>query len=215
MTVVGVVPAIHWQLFEKERPAEIYVPLGQDFQPDLKLHVRVAPGVNPAHLMTAARDTLRQLDPRIPVTEIKTLAVFHRDGPSVRIARLGSMLFGAFGGLALLLSLIGIYGMKAYAVARRTREIGIRMALGATARDVVAMILRETVWLAGLGLGLGLVLALAVGKLAGGYLYQVPAMDPLTYAAIPPLLLATVLLACVIPARRAVKLDPIKALRYE
>jgi putative ABC transport system permease protein len=215
MTVVGVVPAINWQLFDKERPAEIYVPLGQDFQPNLKLHVRVAPGVNPAHLMTAARDALRQLDPRIPVTEIKTLAILHRDGPSVRMARLGSMLFGAFGALAMLLSLIGIYGMKAYAVARRTREIGIRMALGATAGDVVAMMLRETLWLAGLGLGLGLVLALAVGKLAGGYLYQVPAMDPLTYAVIPPLLIGTVMLACIIPARRAVKLDPMKALRYE
>jgi putative ABC transport system permease protein len=215
MTVVGVVPAINWKLFEKERPAEIYVPLGQDFQPNLKLHVRVAPGVDPAHLMIASRDALRRLDLRIPLTEMKTLAVLHRDGPFVRVARLGSMLFGAFGGLALLLSLLGIYGMKAYAVARRTREIGIRMALGATARDVVVMILRETALLAVLGLGLGLVLALAVGKFAGSYLYQVPTMDPLTYAVIPPLLLATVLVACVIPARRAARLDPMRALRYE
>jgi putative ABC transport system permease protein len=215
MTVVGVVPAINWKLFEKERPAEIYVPLGQDFQPNLKLHVRVAPGVAPAHLMIASRDALRQLDLRIPLTEIRTLAVLHRDGPFVRVARLGSMLFGAFGGLALLLSLLGIYGMKAYAVARRTREIGIRMALGATARDVVTMILRETALLAALGLGLGLVLALAVGKFAASYLYQVPTVDPFIYCVIPPLLLATVLVACVIPARRAARLDPMRALRYE
>ena len=124
-------------------------------------------------------------------------------------------LFGAFGGLAMLLSLLGIYGLKAYAIARRTREIGIRMALGANRRDVVAMILRESAWLATLGLGLGLVLALAAGKLAGSFLYQVPAMDPLTFSVVPLMLLAMALLACIVPARRAAKVDPMAALRHE
>ncbi len=215
MTVVGVVPAIHWKLFDQQLPAEVYVPLGQDFPASLKLHVRVAPGIDPAGLMTAAREELRRLDPQIPLTEVKTLMVLHRDGPFVRVAHLGSVLFGTFGGLAMLLSLLGIYALKAYAIARRTREIGIRMALGANRRDVVAMILRETAWLATLGLCLGLALALVVGKLAVGFLYHVPAMDPLSYCTIPPLLLATVLLACVVPARRAAKLDPMQALRYE
>jgi predicted permease len=215
MTVVGVVPRIHWRLFDRWPFSEIYVPLGQDFQASLHLHVRVAPGVDPAKLMAAAREEMRRLDPGLPVTEIKTLATFHRDSPTVRVVRMGSMLFGAFGGLALLLSLLGIYGAKAYAVARRTREIGIRMALGANARDVVAMILRESIWLAILGLGFGLVLALAVGKLAGGFLYHVPAADPLTFSVIPLVLLGTALVACVIPARRAAKVDPMQALRYE
>jgi putative ABC transport system permease protein len=215
MTVVGIVPAIQWRLFDKRPASEIYVPLGQDFQASLKLHVRVAAGVDPANLMTAAREELRGLDPGIPLTEVKTLAVFHRDSPTVRVVRMGSMLFGAFGGLALLLSLLGIYGLKAYTVARRTREIGIRMALGAKPRDVVVMILRESVWLTGLGLGLGLLLALAVGKVAGGFLYQVPEVDPIIFSVVPVVLLGTALVACIIPARRAAKVDPMIALRHE
>jgi ABC-type antimicrobial peptide transport system permease subunit len=133
----------------------------------------------------------------------------------MRVAHLGSVLFGAFGGLALLLSLVGMYALKAYAVARRTREIGIRMALGANRRDVITLILWESASVAVLGLSLGLVLALAVGKLAGSFLYHVATTDPLTFSLIPLLLLLTSLLACFVPARRAAMLDPIKALRYE
>ena len=215
MTVVGVVPVIPWQVFKKEIRPQIYVPLGQDFPTSLKLHVRVAPGVNPAKLMTAVREEVRRLDPQIPLTEVKTLMALHRDGPTVRVARLGSVLFGAFGGLAMLLSLLGIYGLKAYAIARRTREIGIRMALGADRHDVMAMILRESARLATLGLGLGLLLAVAVGKLAGSFLYHVPAMDTLTFSVVPLLLLVVTLVACAVPARRAAKVDPMEALRYE
>ena len=165
--------------------------------------------------MTTARDELRRLDAGIPLTEIKTLAAMHRDGPNVRVIRLGSMLFGAFGGLAMLLSSLGIYGLKSYAVARRTRELGIRMALGANARNVVGLILRESAWLAGLGLGFGLLLAVAVGKLAGRYLYQVPSLDPLTFIVIPPVLLGVAVFACWLPARRASRVDPMVALRSE
>jgi len=111
--------------------------------------------------------------------------------------------------------LLGIYGLKAYAIARRTREIGIRMALGANRRDVVALILRESAWLATLGLCLGLVLALALGKLAGSFLYQVATMDPLTFSAIALVLLAMTLVACFLPARRAATVDPMEALRCE
>jgi ABC-type antimicrobial peptide transport system permease subunit len=202
-------------VFKQEVRPQIYVPLGQDFPTSLKLHVRVAPGVNPAQLMITAREAVRRLDPQIPLTEVKTLMALHRDGPTVRVARLGSVLFGAFGGLAMLLSLLGIYGLKAYAIARRTREIGIRMALGANRHDVVAMILRESAWLTAMALGLGLVLALAVGKLAGSFLYNVPAMDPLTFSVVPLLLLVATLVACTVPARRAARVDPMEALRYE
>ncbi len=215
MMVVGIVPAIDWRVFAKRRPAEVYVPLGQDFQPNLKLHVRVAPGVDPDRLMATARDELRRLDPRFPLTEVKTLAALHRDGPDARVAGFGALLFGAFGALAVCLSFLGIYGLKAYSVARRTREIGIRMAVGANRRDVVLMILRETAWLAIPGLGLGLLLSLAVGRLSGDFLYQVPPLDPLTFIVMPPLLLALALAACVIPARRAARVDPMVALRHE
>ena len=215
MTVVGVVPDLLWQVFDNRARPQIYVPLGQDFPAALNLHVRLAPGVEAANVMKAAREELGRLDPEIPITEVKTLAGLHRDGPSWRVAHLGSVLFGAFGGLALLLSLLGIYALKAYSIARRTREIGIRMALGADRREVVTMILRESAWLGMLGLGLGWLLALAVGKLAGTFLFHVSTTDPFTFSLIPLLLLLTALLACFVPARRAAALDPIKALRYE
>ncbi len=215
MTVVGVVPPVRWQVFARGPFDEIYVPSGQDFQANVKLHVRVAPGVDPLSLMASARAELHRLDPQIPLTEVKTLAALHRDGPFVRIARLGSALFGAFGALAVILSVLGLYGLKAYSVARRTREIGIRMALGATARDVVTMVVREGAWLAGWGIALGLLLALAVGRFAESFLYQVSAFDPPTFGVIPPLLLVMTLLACFIPAQRAAKVAPMVALRHE
>ena len=215
LTVVGIVPAIQWRLFEEDRPPTVYVPIGQDFHPDFKIHVRVARGADPIRLMATVREDLRRLDPGVPLTEVKTLEAMHRDGPNVRVARLGSMLFGAFGVLAMLLSSLGIYGLKAYAVARRTREIGIRMALGANARDVVAMILRESAWLTGLGTGFGLLLAVALGKVTARFLYHVPSLDPVTFTLIPPMLLCVALLACWFPARRATRVNPVLALRAE
>ena len=134
---------------------------------------------------------------------------------SVRIVRLGAILFGAFGMLAMLLCCVGVYGLKAYAVVRRTREIGIRIAIGATPNAVLGMVLAESAWLSALGLGLGFLLAMGIGRVANRFLYQVPGFDPLTFALAPPLLLATVLFACWIPARRATKIDPMKALRDE
>ena len=215
LTVVGVVPTVQRRLFKEEPHAAVYIPLGQEFHADFKLQVRVAPGVDPAQLMTTARAELHRLDAGIPLTEIKTLVAMHHDGPDVRVMRLGAVLFGAFGGLALLLSSVGIYGLKSYAVARRTREIGIRMALGANPRNVVGLILRESIRLAGLGLGLGVLLALAVGKLAANFLYHLPATDPVTFGIVPPLLLAVALLACWLPARRAARVNPMVALRSE
>lgn len=215
MEVVGVVPQIDWDVFEKRHPAGVYVPFGQDFQANLKLHVRVAAGVDPAGIMRAARQELLRLDPQVPLTEVKTLAAMHRDGLLVRITRLGSMLFGAFGALAVLLSLLGVYGLKAYEVSRRTREIGIRMACGASRRDVLAMILRESAWLVALGLGAGLGLAIAVGKLAEQFLVGVTALDPSIFIMTPLLLLGVILVACYFPARRAANVDPLVAFRHE
>jgi ABC-type antimicrobial peptide transport system permease subunit len=113
------------------------------------------------------------------------------------------------------LSFLGVYGLKAYEVTRRTREIGIRMALGATAGNVLKMILRGSASLALWGMGFGFLLSLAVGRLASRFLYRVLPFDPLIFGVIPMLLLGVVLLACLIPARRAAKVDPMEALRYE
>jgi putative ABC transport system permease protein len=214
-TVVGVVSAIQWRLFGDDHPGSVYVPLGQEFHPDFKLHVRPAPGMDATALMAGAREELHRLDPRIPLTEVQTLAAMHHDDPYLRVTEFGSMLFGAFGGLAMLLSALGIYGLKAYSVSRRAREIGIRMAIGATGTKVMRMLLREGIWLAALGLGFGVPLALVVGKLAGRYLYQVQPIDPFSFVIVPPFLLAVALFACWIPARRAIKINPMEVLRTD
>jgi putative ABC transport system permease protein len=147
--------------------------------------------------------------------EIKPMKMLHSDGMSVRITKIGAMLFGTFGAVAILLSFLGVYGLKAYSVARRTREIGIRMALGATARDVVKMIVGEGARIAMVGLAIGLVLAVGVGKLAGKFLYGVTGADPITFTLIPIALAAVALIACWLPARRATRVNPMTALRCE
>ena len=124
-------------------------------------------------------------------------------------------MFSIFGGVALLLASIGLYGVRAYAVAQRTREIGIRMAIGASSSDAMRMVLREGVTITLVAGAVGLALSLAIGKVLAGMLYQVSGMDPLVFAGAPLLLGVVSLLACYFPARRASRVDPMVALRYE
>jgi ABC-type antimicrobial peptide transport system permease subunit len=131
------------------------------------------------------------------------------------MVRTGAQLFLVFGCVALLLAMIGLYGVQAYAVARRTREIGIRMALGATTRDSMRLILREGLRLTAIGTGAGLVLSLGLGKILSSLLFRVSGADPVVLSTGPLLLAAVSLLACYIPARKASRVDPIRALRHE
>jgi predicted permease len=213
LEIVGVAPAITWELFEQERPAMVYVPLGQDFQGGVHLHVRLAPGTAPAPLMTQVREELRRLDSQLPVTELNTLRASHEQGLRVRLTQTGAGLFGAFGFAALLLSVIGVYGLRSYSVARRTREIGVRMALGANARDVLALMLGEGIQLGLAGLGIGLLLAALVATLARSFLFDVATFDPVAFLLAPLVLALAVLAACVIPARRAARINPMSAIR--
>jgi ABC-type antimicrobial peptide transport system permease subunit len=173
------------------------------------------PNANPLAVMDLVRKTLHDIDPQIPLIEMKPLKLVHSESMSVRMTQIGALLFGAFGAVAMLLSFLGVYGLKAYAVARRTREIGIRMALGATARDVMKMIVSEGARLAAIGLFLGIGLAFGVGKATGRFLYGVNGMDPVTFAVIPIALSAVTLVACWLPARRATRVNPMTALRCE
>jgi len=215
MEVVGVVPDLKRALMEKGRGLFFYVPYGQDYHPAMLLQVRVAPGADPASLMRQTRELLRRLDPQLPVTALSTLRDAHQTGSSVGALRIGARIFGAFGGVALVLAAVGLYGVKAYSVSCRAREIGIRMALGAASRTVLLMILGEGARLMAAGLGLGLLLAWAVGRLATGFVYDAGALDLPALAASVVVLLSAALLACWIPARSAARVDPMEALRNE
>jgi len=131
------------------------------------------------------------------------------------VVRTGARLLAIFGGVALLLAMIGLYGVRAYSVARRTREIGIRMALGAESSDALGLVLREGLIVTAIGAAAGLALSLGVGRILSSLLYGVSGFDPVVLVAAPAVLAAVSLLACYIPARRAARVDPMVALRYE
>jgi ABC-type antimicrobial peptide transport system permease subunit len=161
------------------------------------------------------RDEIRAMDASLPLISLKRLVDLPKGTRDLWLVKSGARMFLAFGGLALVLALVGVYGVKSFAVARRTREIGIRMALGATGPSVLWLVLREGLTLTLVGLGLGMLLAAAAGWLLSGLLYGVDPLDPLAFTLAPLFLTAVALLACYLPARRAAKVDPIVALRYE
>ena len=151
----------------------------------------------------------------LPVLELKTF-VKHMEGNALLwIVRAGAVLFSIFGGVALGLAVVGIYGVKAYSVARRTREIGIRMALGAQSKTVQWMILREGFAMVAAGLALGLLLAFGIGKVVSNILFDVSSTDPFAFTIAPLVLMTAALVATWIPARRATKISPMAALRTE
>ncbi|HKS42811.1 MAG TPA: FtsX-like permease family protein, partial [Blastocatellia bacterium] len=183
----------------------------QNYWPSMALHVRTA---NDAQaLLSAVRSEVQTLDANLPVYNIKTLA--EQKSRSLYVARLAATLSGFFGAVALLLAAVGIYGVMAYSVNRRTREIGIRMALGAGRTDVLKLVMSEGAVLVVAGLALGLGVTLAVTRLMASLLYGVSVTDPATFIAISLILLGVALGACFVPAHRATKVDPMVALRYE
>ncbi len=214
-TVVGIVPTIMQQLFDLDQRAHIFVPYGAEYRAAMTIHVRTAPAVAELAMVGAVRQALQRTDSRIPVLTSRTMTM-QRDAslPAWGI-RASASLFSAFGVLALLLATLGVYGVKAYDVARRTREIGIRMALGATRADVAGLVVREGARATALGTGLGLLLAAALGFLLRGILYRVSPFDPLVVGAAAALLAGAALLASYVPARRATRVAPLDALRTE
>jgi len=211
LTVVGVVGDARHQGLDVPVRQSIFVPHRQN--PSAFMTLVIKASVEPLSLVEVVRQRIRQNDRNMPVFDVFTMErVVVR---SMWNIRLFSWIFAVFGVVALVLAVIGVYGVVSYSVAQRTREIGIRMALGAGAPEVLAMVLRQGMVLALAGLAVGLVAAAAVTRVMRALLYGISPTDPLTFAAVTAVLVAAALIACYVPARRATKVDPLIALRYE
>ena len=214
-TVVGIVTEMKQDLFDMEPKPHLFVPTGAVFRAFMTLHVRTADSAPDAAMLATIRRELLNVDPHLPIISARTMEMQRYRSITEWSIRAAATLFSTFGVLALLLATIGVYGLKAYDVSRRTREIGIRMALGATAGDVKRLIIHEGLRTTAAGVVLGVVLAAGIGKLASGLLYKVSPVDPVVLATAAVVLSAAILLACYVPARRATCIVPLDALRSE
>jgi predicted permease len=215
LDVVGVVPGLRHQLTDRATVAHIYTPLSQDFRADVYFHVCTAAATPEAEaaMLPILRASLREIDPLLPIVRAETRAQYAARNFMLAVFRLGAAIFGVFGAVALLLASIGVYGVKAYVVSRRTREIGIRMALGATPTSVVALVIREGAVLTTVGLALGLGLSLLAATGLRSLLFQASSFDPIATVGAVVFLVTAAFAASWIPARRATRVAPITALR--
>jgi putative ABC transport system permease protein len=216
ITIVGVVADVRQMGLDAPVKAEMYLPYRQDaenpwFEPrDLVVRTTAA---DPLSLTAAVRREVQAVDPNQPVSNVRTMEDLLREESAQRST--GMALLVAFAALALALASLGIYGVLAYFVVQHTREIGVRLALGARPGQILALVLRRGMGMVLVGVAVGACGALALTRLMSSLLYGVSAGDPATFVGIALLLVAVALLACVVPARRAAKVDPMVALRYE
>jgi len=214
LTIVGVSPAVLQQIGANRdqtiQPA-VYVPFRQE--PTIAFTVLARSRIPRANLIASLRSELRNVDPDIPLYSIRTMDDIIRQ--RVWPMRVFGTLFTAFALIAIVLSAVGIYAVTSYGVGQRTQEIGIRMALGASDRDVMWLVLRQGVRRIGIGVVIGLLAAWGLARVLASVLVQVSPDDPLTFVSITVLLAAVTLAACLVPARRAMRLDPVDSLRTE
>jgi len=208
-TIVGVVAHVHKAGPQSEGEPQIYLPFAQSPQSTMTLVVRAR--ARPLALVAPIRDIVRRLDPQLPVSKIASLDDFVSGATAAQ--RFNAVLLGVFAITALVLASVGLYGVMAYLVTQRTREIGIRVALGGQPAAIRAMVMREAVWISGAGLAVGIAASLLMSSALGTLLFGVSPTDPLTYGAIAGLLALVSLLASYGPARRATRVDPLIALR--
>ena len=211
LLVVGVARDIEsTSLIDGLAGAWVYVPFQQQYLPNITIVARTTHGQRIADQL---RPLLASMNPNLPVVTAQTLD----DSVALGLTpqRVAASVAGSLGIVALILTAIGIYGVTAYAVTRRTREIGIRIALGARTADVISMVLRESVALTLIGSAIGMVVAAAMSRVLAGFLFGIPSTDPITFAATTVLFAAIGLAACYVPVRRATRIDPTQALRYE
>lgn len=215
MEIIGVVGPVRDSVSDVTPEPHIYVPYGQRFVSGQYIHLRARDGVGADALLRPVRQIVTNVDPVLPVLRLKTFDDFRRNSLQVWVFAAGARIFSTFGVVALVLAIAGVYGLKAFVVSRRTREIAIRLALGATRRGVLLMIVREGLTLTLVGLTVGLLAAIGMGRLLSNLLYGVSPTDPLVFGGAIIVLGAAALIASYLPARRATKLQPAAALRTD
>jgi putative ABC transport system permease protein len=215
-TIVGVVEDVKMSgLGEEPRPIG-YVPFAQSPRVTVlrnQTAILVRASGDPMNLVGGVREQIRSLDRDQPIVKLGRLQTLVEE--ALQQSRFGTLLLSLFAGVAMLMASVGIYGLVSYSVAQRTREVGIRLALGAGTGDVLRLVLRQGMTLVGLGIVIGLVIAFALARFLGSLLFEVKASDPVTFASVAGLLALVALVACYFPARRATHVEPTVALRYE
>jgi putative ABC transport system permease protein len=211
-TIIGLVADVRMSAPRPDSPPAVYFPLAQS-EPSRHATISIRARSDPLALIPAVRAAVRSVDPEQPVASVTTMDEVLAEFMAPR--RFNALLLGSFAALALVLSALGLYGVISYIVTQRTREIGIRMALGAERRDVVQAVLRQGMTVALVGVVLGVAASLALTKVLAGLLFRVESRDPVVFTVVPLLLLAVAALAILLPARRASRVDPATALRAE
>jgi predicted permease len=215
MEIVGLAPPLYEELLDKSPAAHVYVPIGRQHRATMHVQARLAPGVDATAALDRVRQEVRAVDPQLPVLALSTHQTFHDRGLELLAIRGSAVVFTGLGVMALVLSVVGVYGLRAYLVAQRTREIGIRMALGAGARDVVRQMVGDGLRLTAMGVGVGVPLAVLVSIGFRSVFVDVGGVDLVVISIATATLSLAALAASAIPARRAARVEPLTALRAE
>lgn len=213
LLVVGIAPPIREEVVDPEPTEHLYVPSGRYYRSEVHLMVRARPGIDESTLLRSIRRALRDADAQLPVLDIRPMRAFHDTSLGLWALRAGGYMFTLLGLVALALAVVGVYGVRSYVVARRTREFGIRMALGADASRVRRLVLGEGLLVCGAGVLAGLPLAVLVARAMIGILHRIGGVDPLVFTLAAGALAGAVLIASYLPARRATLIAPVDALR--
>jgi predicted permease len=213
MQIVGIAPAIREDVTERESPAHVYVPAGRHYRAALHLHVKVGTRIDAASALDAIRREIAGIEPRLPILGLTTMRAFQDRSLALWVLEAGGTVFRILGLLALTLAVVGVYGVRSYLVSSRTREIGIRMALGADRRHVLWMMLRQGFALTVVGLSIGFPLALAVSFALNSAMWGFTGFNAPVILGAPLVLALATLAATYVPARRATRVEPLDALR--